>query len=82
MPLWLYVLRDAPALIRSGSYTRRRWDDDLKNSDGSPTAATTTPTPTANRSSSYQRRLAALGFGSGTQTFFGCVFLRFSSDVR
>uniref|UniRef100_H3D536 Protein phosphatase 1 regulatory subunit n=1 Tax=Tetraodon nigroviridis TaxID=99883 RepID=H3D536_TETNG len=35
--------RDSPALIRSGSYTRRRWDDDLKNSEGS------------NRTSSYQR---------------------------
>uniref|UniRef100_A0A672JAK9 Protein phosphatase 1 regulatory subunit n=1 Tax=Salarias fasciatus TaxID=181472 RepID=A0A672JAK9_SALFA len=27
--------RDSTALIRSGSYTRRRWDDELKNSEGS-----------------------------------------------
>lgn len=39
--------RDSTALIRSGSYTRRRWDDDLKNSDGS---------TSSNRTSSYQRR--------------------------
>ncbi|XP_008313604.1 protein phosphatase 1 regulatory subunit 12A isoform X3 [Cynoglossus semilaevis] len=38
--------RDSTALIRSGSYTRRRWDDDLKNSDGS---------TSSNRTSSYQR---------------------------
>uniref|UniRef100_A0A3B5MFK9 Uncharacterized protein n=1 Tax=Xiphophorus couchianus TaxID=32473 RepID=A0A3B5MFK9_9TELE len=40
--------RDSTALIRSGSYTRRRWDDDLKNSEGS---------SSTNRTSSYQRRL-------------------------
>ncbi|XP_061768018.1 protein phosphatase 1 regulatory subunit 12A isoform X4 [Nerophis ophidion] len=34
------------ALIRSGSYTRRRWDDDMKNSEG---------TTSTNRTSSYQR---------------------------
>ncbi|XP_072233821.1 protein phosphatase 1 regulatory subunit 12A isoform X6 [Leuresthes tenuis] len=38
--------RDSTALIRSGSYTRRRWDDDLKNSEGS---------TSTNRTSSYQR---------------------------
>ncbi|XP_008398667.2 protein phosphatase 1 regulatory subunit 12A isoform X5 [Poecilia reticulata] len=38
--------RDSTALIRSGSYTRRRWDDDLKNSEGS---------SSTNRTSSYQR---------------------------
>ncbi|XP_061125055.1 protein phosphatase 1 regulatory subunit 12A isoform X4 [Syngnathus typhle] len=38
--------RDSTALNRSGSYTRRRWDDDTKNSEGS---------GTANRTSSYQR---------------------------
>ncbi|XP_053270536.1 protein phosphatase 1 regulatory subunit 12A isoform X2 [Pleuronectes platessa] len=38
--------RDSTALIRSGSYTRRRWDDDLKNSEGS---------ASTNRISSYQR---------------------------
>ncbi|XP_060759770.1 protein phosphatase 1 regulatory subunit 12A isoform X2 [Neoarius graeffei] len=35
----------AASLVRSGSYTRRRWDEDLKNND-------TTP---LNRTSSYQR---------------------------
>uniref|UniRef100_A0A8C7WZI7 Protein phosphatase 1 regulatory subunit n=1 Tax=Oryzias sinensis TaxID=183150 RepID=A0A8C7WZI7_9TELE len=38
--------RDSTPLIRSGSYTRRRWDDDLKNSEGS---------SSINRTSSYQR---------------------------
>ncbi|XP_047431105.1 protein phosphatase 1 regulatory subunit 12A isoform X10 [Mugil cephalus] len=38
--------RDSTSLIRSGSYTRRRWDDDLKNSEGS---------ASTNRSTSYQR---------------------------
>ncbi|XP_037099164.1 protein phosphatase 1 regulatory subunit 12A isoform X3 [Syngnathus acus] len=38
--------RDSTALNRSGSYTRRRWDDDTKNSEGS---------GTTNRTSSYQR---------------------------
>ncbi|KAG7225656.1 hypothetical protein INR49_005063 [Caranx melampygus] len=38
--------RDSTALIRSGSYTRRRWDDDMKNSEGS---------ASTNRTSSYQR---------------------------
>lgn len=43
--------RDSSAtLIRSGSYTRRRWDDDLKNSEGS---------ASTNRTPSYQRRLAS-----------------------
>uniref|UniRef100_A0A8D3BRW0 Protein phosphatase 1 regulatory subunit n=1 Tax=Scophthalmus maximus TaxID=52904 RepID=A0A8D3BRW0_SCOMX len=41
--------RDSTPLIRSGSYTRRRWDDDLKNSEGS---------ASTNRAPSYQRRLA------------------------
>uniref|UniRef100_A0A3B1KJ91 Protein phosphatase 1 regulatory subunit n=1 Tax=Astyanax mexicanus TaxID=7994 RepID=A0A3B1KJ91_ASTMX len=36
----------AASLVRSGSYTRRRWDEELKNSDG---------TTTQNRTSSYQR---------------------------
>lgn len=44
----LWLPRDSTALIRSGSYTRRRWDDDLKNSEGS---------ASTNRTSSYQRRL-------------------------
>ncbi|XP_023807903.1 protein phosphatase 1 regulatory subunit 12A isoform X5 [Oryzias latipes] len=38
--------RDSTPLIRSGSYTRRRWDDDLKNSEGS---------SSINRTSSYKR---------------------------
>lgn len=46
----LWFLRDSTALIRSGSYTRRRWDDDLKNSEGS---------ASTNRTPSYQRRLAS-----------------------
>ncbi|XP_030630079.1 protein phosphatase 1 regulatory subunit 12A isoform X6 [Chanos chanos] len=36
----------AASLVRSGSYTRRRWDDELKNSEG---------TTSQNRTSSYQR---------------------------
>ncbi|XP_077090307.1 protein phosphatase 1 regulatory subunit 12A isoform X3 [Siphateles boraxobius] len=36
----------AASLVRSGSYTRRRWDEDLKNNDGS---------ASQNRTSSYQR---------------------------
>uniref|UniRef100_A0A8C1LVH8 Protein phosphatase 1 regulatory subunit n=1 Tax=Cyprinus carpio TaxID=7962 RepID=A0A8C1LVH8_CYPCA len=36
----------AASLVRSGSYTRRRWEEDLKNSDG---------TASQNRTSSYQR---------------------------
>uniref|UniRef100_A0AAR2KAW6 Protein phosphatase 1 regulatory subunit n=1 Tax=Pygocentrus nattereri TaxID=42514 RepID=A0AAR2KAW6_PYGNA len=36
----------AASLVRSGSYTRRRWDEELKNSDG---------TTLQNRTSSYQR---------------------------
>ncbi|XP_023125885.2 protein phosphatase 1 regulatory subunit 12A isoform X9 [Amphiprion ocellaris] len=45
--------RDSTALIRSGSYTRRRWDDDLKNSEGS---ASTNRTPSYQRSGSFGRR--------------------------
>ncbi|XP_016349237.1 protein phosphatase 1 regulatory subunit 12A [Sinocyclocheilus anshuiensis] len=36
----------AASLVRSGSYTRRRWEEDLKNTDG---------TASQNRTSSYQR---------------------------
>ncbi|XP_051747115.1 protein phosphatase 1 regulatory subunit 12A isoform X3 [Ctenopharyngodon idella] len=36
----------AASLVRSGSYVRRRWEEDLKNSDG---------TASQNRTSSYQR---------------------------
>ncbi|XP_069020828.1 protein phosphatase 1 regulatory subunit 12A isoform X8 [Embiotoca jacksoni] len=50
--------RDSTALIRSGSYTRRRWDDDLKNSDGS---ASTNRTPSYQRSGSFGRRHEDLG---------------------
>uniref|UniRef100_A0A8C9X7Q1 Protein phosphatase 1 regulatory subunit n=1 Tax=Sander lucioperca TaxID=283035 RepID=A0A8C9X7Q1_SANLU len=45
--------RDSTALIRSGSYTRRRWDDDLKNSEGS---ASTNRPPSYQRSGSFGRR--------------------------
>ncbi|XP_061523628.1 protein phosphatase 1 regulatory subunit 12A isoform X2 [Phycodurus eques] len=53
--------RDSAALIRSGSYTRRRWDDDLKNSEG---------TTSTNRTSSYQRSTShtlALGRSGSTR---------------
>ncbi|XP_061768015.1 protein phosphatase 1 regulatory subunit 12A isoform X1 [Nerophis ophidion] len=49
------------ALIRSGSYTRRRWDDDMKNSEG---------TTSTNRTSSYQRSTShtlALGRSGSTR---------------
>ncbi|XP_068442268.1 protein phosphatase 1 regulatory subunit 12A isoform X5 [Clinocottus analis] len=45
--------RDSTPLIRSGSYTRRRWDDDLKNSEGS---SSTNRTPSYQRSGSFGRR--------------------------
>ncbi|XP_069567102.1 protein phosphatase 1 regulatory subunit 12A isoform X4 [Brachyistius frenatus] len=50
--------RDSTALIRSGSYTRRRWDDDLKNSDGS---ASTNRTPSYQRSTSHTLALGRSG---------------------
>ncbi|XP_027128013.1 protein phosphatase 1 regulatory subunit 12A isoform X4 [Larimichthys crocea] len=53
--------RDSTPLIRSGSYTRRRWDDDLKNSEGS---------ASTNRTSSYQRSTShtlALGRSGSTR---------------
>uniref|UniRef100_A0A3P9M0T5 Protein phosphatase 1 regulatory subunit n=1 Tax=Oryzias latipes TaxID=8090 RepID=A0A3P9M0T5_ORYLA len=53
--------RDSTPLIRSGSYTRRRWDDDLKNSEGS---------SSINRTSSYQRSTShtlALGRSGSTR---------------
>ncbi|XP_010885496.1 protein phosphatase 1 regulatory subunit 12A isoform X4 [Esox lucius] len=51
----------AASLVRSGSCTRRRWDDDLKNSEGSPSTNRTTP--------SYQRSTShtlALGRSGST----------------
>ncbi|XP_033989297.1 protein phosphatase 1 regulatory subunit 12A isoform X5 [Trematomus bernacchii] len=54
--------RDSTALIRSGSYTRRRWDDDLKNSEGS---ASTNRTPSYQRSS-FGRRNEDLGSSTTT----------------
>ncbi|KAK7895941.1 hypothetical protein WMY93_021266 [Mugilogobius chulae] len=48
-------------LIRSGSYTRRRWDEDLKNNEGS---------TSTNRTSSYQRSTShtlALGRSGSTR---------------
>ncbi|XP_034019774.1 protein phosphatase 1 regulatory subunit 12A isoform X2 [Thalassophryne amazonica] len=53
--------RDSMTLIRSGSYTRRRWDDDLKNNEGS---------ASINRTSSYQRSTShtlALGRSGSTR---------------
>ncbi|XP_019749179.1 protein phosphatase 1 regulatory subunit 12A isoform X3 [Hippocampus comes] len=53
--------RDSTSLIRSGSYTRRRWDDDLKNSEG---------TTSTNRTPSYQRSTShtlALGRSGSTR---------------
>ncbi|KAL3048253.1 hypothetical protein OYC64_006932 [Pagothenia borchgrevinki] len=53
--------RDSTALIRSGSYTRRRWDDDLKNSEGS---------ASTNRTLNYQRSTShtlALGRSGSTR---------------
>ncbi|KAI9543074.1 hypothetical protein NQZ68_014005 [Dissostichus eleginoides] len=50
--------RDSTALIRSGSYTRRRWDDDLKNSEGS---ASTNRTPSYQRSTSHTLALGRSG---------------------
>uniref|UniRef100_A0A672JDB0 Protein phosphatase 1 regulatory subunit n=1 Tax=Salarias fasciatus TaxID=181472 RepID=A0A672JDB0_SALFA len=53
--------RDSTALIRSGSYTRRRWDDELKNSEGS---------GSTNRNPSYQRSTShtlALGRSGSTR---------------
>ncbi|MBN3301573.1 MYPT1 phosphatase, partial [Amia calva] len=40
----------AASLVRSGSYTRRRWDDDLKNNEGT---ASQNKTPSYQRSTSY-----------------------------
>uniref|UniRef100_A0A1A8EVX0 Protein phosphatase 1 regulatory subunit n=1 Tax=Nothobranchius korthausae TaxID=1143690 RepID=A0A1A8EVX0_9TELE len=53
--------RDSAAVRRSGSYTRRRWDDDLKNNDG---------TSFTNRTPSYQRSTShtlALGRSGSTR---------------
>ncbi|XP_038594590.1 protein phosphatase 1 regulatory subunit 12A isoform X2 [Micropterus salmoides] len=50
--------RDSTSLIRSGSYTRRRWDDDLKNSEGS---ASTNRTPSYQRSTSHTLALGRSG---------------------
>ncbi|XP_067346963.1 protein phosphatase 1 regulatory subunit 12A isoform X5 [Channa argus] len=46
------------ALIRSGSYTRRRWDDDQKNSEGS---TSTNRTPSYQRSTSHTLTLGRSG---------------------
>uniref|UniRef100_W5NHI8 Protein phosphatase 1 regulatory subunit n=1 Tax=Lepisosteus oculatus TaxID=7918 RepID=W5NHI8_LEPOC len=40
----------AASLVRSGSYTRRRWDDDLKNNEGT---TSQNKTPSYQRSTSY-----------------------------
>ncbi|XP_033888244.3 protein phosphatase 1 regulatory subunit 12A isoform X5 [Acipenser ruthenus] len=43
----------AASLVRSGSYTRRRWDDDLKNNEGS---SSQNKMPSYQRSGSFGRR--------------------------
>ncbi|XP_069048361.1 protein phosphatase 1 regulatory subunit 12A isoform X13 [Lepisosteus oculatus] len=43
----------AASLVRSGSYTRRRWDDDLKNNEGT---TSQNKTPSYQRSGSFGRR--------------------------
>ncbi|KAM4614664.1 protein phosphatase 1 regulatory subunit 12A [Polymixia lowei] len=48
----------AASLVRSGSYTRRRWDDDLKNSEG---GASTNRTPSYQRSTSHTLALGRSG---------------------
>ncbi|XP_068611564.1 protein phosphatase 1 regulatory subunit 12A [Brachionichthys hirsutus] len=50
--------RDSTALIRSGSYTRRRWDDDLRNNEG---GASTNRTPSYQRSTSHTLALGRSG---------------------
>ncbi|XP_060886180.1 protein phosphatase 1 regulatory subunit 12A isoform X7 [Labrus mixtus] len=57
--------RDSTSLIRSGSYTRRRWDDDLKNSEGS---ASTNRTPSYQRSGSFGRRHEDLSSSTTSST--------------
>uniref|UniRef100_A0A8C8ERK3 Protein phosphatase 1 regulatory subunit n=1 Tax=Oncorhynchus tshawytscha TaxID=74940 RepID=A0A8C8ERK3_ONCTS len=49
----------AASLVRSGSYTRRRWDDELKNSEGS--ASTNRTTPSYQRSTSHTLTLGRSG---------------------
>ncbi|KAM8908645.1 protein phosphatase 1 regulatory subunit 12A isoform 5-T5 [Spinachia spinachia] len=57
--------RDSTALKRSGSYTRRRWDDDLKNREGS---ASTNRTPSYQRSGSFGRKQEDLSSSATTPT--------------
>ncbi|XP_049617505.1 protein phosphatase 1 regulatory subunit 12A isoform X3 [Syngnathus scovelli] len=57
--------RDSTALNRSGSYTRRRWDDDTKNSEGS---GTTNRTSSYQRSGSFGRRYDDLSSSTTTPT--------------
>uniref|UniRef100_A0A4W5JZX9 Protein phosphatase 1 regulatory subunit n=1 Tax=Hucho hucho TaxID=62062 RepID=A0A4W5JZX9_9TELE len=49
----------AASLVRSGSYTRRRWDDELKNSEGS--GSTNRTTPSYQRSTSHTLTLGRSG---------------------
>ncbi|KAL0962917.1 hypothetical protein UPYG_G00347120 [Umbra pygmaea] len=49
----------AASLVRSGSYTRRRWDDDQKNSEGS--ASTNRTAPSYQRSTSHTLALGRSG---------------------
>ncbi|XP_029968888.1 protein phosphatase 1 regulatory subunit 12A isoform X2 [Salarias fasciatus] len=57
--------RDSTALIRSGSYTRRRWDDELKNSEGS---GSTNRNPSYQRSGSFGRRHEDLSSSTTSST--------------
>ncbi|XP_062338896.1 protein phosphatase 1 regulatory subunit 12A isoform X4 [Osmerus eperlanus] len=49
----------AASLVRSGSYTQRRWDEDTKNSKG--TASTNRTTPSYQRSTSHTLALGRSG---------------------
>ncbi|XP_010773773.1 protein phosphatase 1 regulatory subunit 12A isoform X2 [Notothenia coriiceps] len=58
IPRRLASTSDIDEKENSGSYTRRRWDDDLKNSEGS---ASTNRTPTYQRSTSHTLALGRSG---------------------
>ncbi|XP_034081762.1 protein phosphatase 1 regulatory subunit 12A isoform X6 [Gymnodraco acuticeps] len=63
IPRRLASTSDIDEKENSGSYTRRRWDDDLKNSEGS---ASTNRTPTYQRSGSFGRRNEDVGSSTTT----------------
>ncbi|XP_061107181.1 protein phosphatase 1 regulatory subunit 12A isoform X2 [Conger conger] len=69
----------AASLVRSGSYTRRRWDDDAKNTDGS---ASQNRTSGYQRSGSFGRRFDdALGSGVTSSTPTSSTTTTTSSSV-